>query len=74
MQLERSLIEMCLPYRRIEDINDKLTKREIGLLIQMIEIDIKSSNYLKNVSNDFIPDGWMETREIIIHKLKLMGV
>lgn len=64
---------MCLPYRRIEDVSDKLSKNEIDVLIRMLKSDIQSLTYLNSVSNDFATTASIKEREIIMHKLKLIG-
>ena len=63
---------MCLPYRRIEDVSDKLSRKEVGILRKMLNADIQSSVYLKNTSDEFVPDGYIETCNSIMRKLKLM--
>ena len=63
---------MCLPYRRIDDVSDKLSKGEIDILIQIVKSDIQSLNYLNSVSNEFADIRSIKDREKIVRKLQIM--
>lgn len=63
---------MCLPYRKIKYCSDKLTKEEVNFLCKLLKSDLESSIYLKNISDEFISNEYIETCNDIMRKLKVM--
>ena len=64
----------CLPYRIIDDVSDKLSKREVDILIEIMKSDIQSLNYLNDISNDFADIMIIKDHQRILRKLRIMGV
>jgi len=62
----------CLPYRKIKYCSDKLSKEEVNFLCELLKSNIQSSVYLKNVSDEFISDEYIEICNDIMRKLKIM--
>ena len=65
---------MCLPYRIIDDTSDKLSEREIEILMNIVKSDIQSLNYLNGVSNQFADITMIKDRQRILRKLKIMDM
>jgi hypothetical protein len=65
---------MCLPYRIIDDTTDKLSKREVNILMEIVKSDIQSLKYLNGVSSEFANISSIKDRERIVRKLKIMDM
>ena len=62
----------CLPYRKIENTVTELSKGELNILASMVKSEIVSLKYLKHVSNEFVSNYDIDSRETILDKLEYM--